>query len=147
MESSGLFNVEDPIQIFVLHTIFIPRISHCLNEFSEAFNNHAVSTEGNWAPSQIWINGMIHSNNPLAHGNIDEEPADVQLYGYDPEASLLQKKNNNVVVESIPLDNKDILESYVLDVVAPQTMSTQLGIDLYTQALYLVIERMDLENN
>ncbi|CAH3123980.1 unnamed protein product [Pocillopora meandrina] len=92
MESSGLLNVEDPIQIFVLHTIFIPRISHCLNEFSEAFNNHAVSTEGNWTPSQFWINGMIHSNNPLAHGNIDEEPADVQLYGCDPEAPLLQKK-------------------------------------------------------
>ena len=35
----------------------------------------------------------------------------------------------------------------MLDVVAPQTMSTQLGIDLYTQALYLVMERMDLENN
>lgn len=48
---------------------------------------------------------------------------------------------------SIPLDNKDILESYVLDVVDPLTMSTQLGIDLYTQALYLVMERMDLENN
>lgn len=135
--------MEDPIQIFVLHTIFIPRISHCLNEFSEAFNNHAVSTEGNWTPSQIWINGMIHSNNPLAHRNIDEEPDDVQLYGYDPEA----EESNNVVVESIPLDNKDILESYVLDVVDPLTMSTQLGIDLYTRALYLVMERMDLENN
>ena len=77
MESSGLLNVEDPIQIFVLHTIFIPRISHCLNEFSEAFNNHAVSTEGNWTPSQMWIDGMIRSNNPLAHRDIDEEPADV----------------------------------------------------------------------
>ena len=28
MESSGLLNVEDPIQLFVLHTIFIPRINH-----------------------------------------------------------------------------------------------------------------------
>ena len=70
----------DPIQLFVLHTIFIPRINHCLNEFSEAFNNHVVSTEGNWTPSQMLINRMIHSNNPLAHGDIDEEPADVQLY-------------------------------------------------------------------
>ena len=147
MESSGLLGVEDPIQLFVLHTIFIPRINHCLNEFSEAFNNHAVSTEGNWTPSQMWINGMIHSNNPLAHGDIDEEPADVQLYGYDPEGPSPLEENNNVVVESIPLDNKDILESYVLDVVDPLTMSIQLGIYLYTQALNLVLERMDLENN
>ena len=147
MESSGLLNVEDPIQLFVLLTIFIPRINHCLNEFSKAFNNHTVSTEGKWTSSQMWINGMIHSNNPLAHGDIDEEPADVQLYGYDPEGPSPSEENNNVVVESIPLDNKDILESYVLDVVDPLTMSIQLGIYLYTQALNLVLERMDLENN
>ena len=47
MESSRLLNVEDPIQLFTLHTVFIPRINNSLNEFSEAFNNHAVSTEGN----------------------------------------------------------------------------------------------------
>ena len=35
----------------------------------------------------------------------------------------------------------------MLDVVDPLTMSTQLGIDLYTQTLILVMERMDLENN
>ena len=90
---------------------------------------------------------MIHSNNPLAHRDIDEEPADVQLHGYDPEGPSPSEENNNVVVESIPLDNKGILESYVLDVVDTLTMSTQLGIDLYTQTLILVMERMDLENN
>lgn len=30
-------------------------------ELSEAFN-----TEGNWPPYQMWMNGMIHANNPLA---------------------------------------------------------------------------------
>ena len=52
---------------------------------------------------------MIHSNNPLAHRDIDEEPANVQLYGYDPDGPSPSEENNNVVVESIPLDNKDIL--------------------------------------
>ena len=47
MESSGILNVEDPIQLFALHTIFIPRVNNSLREFSEAFNNHGVSTEGN----------------------------------------------------------------------------------------------------
>ena len=92
------------------------------------------------------INRMIHSNNPLAHGDIDEEPADVQLYWYDPEGPSPSEENNNVLVESIPLDNKDIQESYVLDVVDPLIMSTQLGTGLYTPALNLVMERMDLEN-
>ena len=92
MESSGILNVEDPIQLFALHTIFIPRVNNSLREFSEAFNNHAVSTEGNWTPYQIWMNGMMHANNPLAHGDVDGEPDDIQFYGYDPEGPLLQKK-------------------------------------------------------
>ena len=35
---------------------------------------------------------MMHANNPLAHGDVDGEPDDIQLYGYDQRAPLLQKK-------------------------------------------------------
>ena len=77
MEASGLPNVEDPIHLFTLHTIFILGINKTLEDFSEAFNNHAVSTEGNWTPYQIWMNGMMHRNNPLAHGALDGEPDDL----------------------------------------------------------------------
>ena len=64
MESSGILNVEDPIQLFALQAIFIPKVNNSLREFSEAFNNHTVSTEGNLTLYQIW---MMHANNPLAH--------------------------------------------------------------------------------
>lgn len=147
MESSGLLNIEDPIQLFTLHTVFIPRINNSLNEFSEAFNNHAVSTEGNWTPYQMWMNGMMHANNPLAHGDTDGEPDDLQLYGYDPEGPSPSEEDNNVVVEPITFDNRDLIESYVLDAVDPLMQSTQLGIDLYIQALDLVRDRMDLAND
>ena len=143
MESSGILNVEDPIQLFALHTIFIPRVNNSLREFSEAFNNHAVSTEGNWTPYQIWMNGMMHANNPLAHGDVDGEPDDIQFYGYDPEGPSPSEEDNNVVVDPISLDNRHSIESYVLDVVDPLTQSTQLGIDLYIQALDLVRDRME----
>ncbi|CAH3157625.1 unnamed protein product, partial [Porites evermanni] len=119
MESSGILNVEDPIQLFALHTIFIPRVNNSLREFSEAFNNHRVSTEGNWTPYQIWMNGMMHANNPLAHGDVDGEPDDIQLYGYDPEGPSPSEEYNNVVVEAMSLDNRHSIESYVLDVVDP----------------------------
>ena len=143
MESSGILNVEDPIQLFALHTIFIPRVNNSLREFSEAFNNHRVSTEGNWTPYQIWMNGMMHANNPLAHGDVDGEPDDIQLYGYDPEGPSPSEEYNNVVVEAMSLDNRHSIESYVLDVVDPLTQSTQVRIDLYIQALDLVRDRME----
>ena len=147
MESSGLLNVEDPIQLFTLHTVFIPRINNSLNELSEAFNNHAVSTEGNWTPYQMWMNGMMHSNNPLAHEDVDGEPDDLQLYGYDPEDPSPSEEDSNVVVEPITFDNRDLIESYVLDAVDPVMQSTQLGIDLYIQALDLVRDKVDLAND
>ena len=38
------------------------------------------------------------------------------------------------------------MESYVLDTIDPLMQSTQLGIDLYTKALDLVRESIDLLN-
>ena len=140
MESSGLLNVEDSVHLFTLHTVFIPRINKALNDFAEAFNNHALSTEGNWTPYQMWINGMLHASNPLAHESLDNEPN--EIYEYDPEGPSPQE-DNNVVVEPVTLDNSILLESYVLEIIDPLRPSTQLGIDIYTQALELLRERTD----
>ena len=117
-----------------------------MEDFSEAFNDHAVSTEGNWTPYQIWMNGMMHRNNPLAHGACDGEPDDLELYGYDPEGPSPLEETDKVVVEPIALDNRYFMESYVLATIDPLIQSTQLGIDLYTKALDLVRESIDLLN-
>ena len=65
------------------------------------------------------------------------------LYGYGPEGPFPSEEDNNVVVEPISLDKRYSIECYVLDVVDPLTQSTQLGIDLYIQALDLVRDRME----
>ena len=59
---------------------------------------------------------------------------------------LQLEETNNVVVEPIALNNRDFMESYVLDKIDPLMQSTQLGIDLYTKALDLVRESIDLLN-
>ena len=68
-----------------------------------------------------------------------------QLYGYDPEGPSPSEEDNNVVVEPISIDKRHSIECYmyVLGVVDPLTQSTQLGIDLYIQALDLVKDRME----
>ena len=88
----------------------------------------------------------MHRNNPLTHGACDGEPDDLELYGYDPEGPSPLEETDNVVVEPIALDNRDFMESYVLDTIDPLMQSTQLGIDLYTKALDLVRESIDLLN-
>jgi len=88
MESTGILNADNPIHVFTRHVIFIPKINKALDEFCEAFNHHKVRTEGNWSPYQMWANGMFHTDNPLAHGLLDEEPSDMEIYGYDPRDHL-----------------------------------------------------------
>ena len=77
MESTGILNTYNPIHVFTLHLIFIPRINKALDEFCEAFNHHKVRTQGNWSPYEMWANGMFHADNPPAHGLLDEEPPDM----------------------------------------------------------------------
>lgn len=146
---SGLLNGEDPIQLFTLHTFFFPRIKNSPNEFSEAFNNphYAVYAVSNWAPYQMWMNGMMHANNPICHGDVNGEPDYIELYGCDPEGPSPSEQDNSIVVKPVTLDNTQSAESYVLDVVDPQMYSIELGTDIYIQALQLVRGIMDLAND
>ena len=46
-------------------------------------NNHRLSTEHRWTPIQIWLNGILHENNPLSSsGGVDESEVD-EFYGED----------------------------------------------------------------
>ena len=47
------------LDLFVLHTVFVPRINESLLQFSAGWNNHPMRTERNWTPRKIWLNGVI----------------------------------------------------------------------------------------
>ena len=59
MEESGLLDVTNPLHLFVLHYVYLPRINAAIDSFVEAWNKHPIRTERNWSPEQIWSNGMI----------------------------------------------------------------------------------------
>ena len=64
--------------------------------------------------------------------------------GMAQRAPFLQKKITKLLSnDRISLDKRHSIECYVLDVVDPLTQSTQLGIDLYIQALDLVRDKME----
>ncbi|CAB4028846.1 Hypothetical predicted protein, partial [Paramuricea clavata] len=85
MEMSGILNPEDSMHLFALHLVYLLRINHALDEYKEAFDPHAVRTENNWTPYQMWLNGMMHERNPLVHSQLHDNPDDVEYYGYDPQ--------------------------------------------------------------
>ena len=108
-------------------------------DFKEAFNNHSVRTESNWTPNQMWTNGMMHPDNPLSHGQLDEDVSDLAMYGYDAQGPSTIDTDNNVVIEPVVLHNGDVLKSFVLENIDPLSHSCDMGIDLYMEALELVL--------
>ena len=137
MEMSGILNPEDSMHLFALHLVYLPRINHALDEYKEAFNHHAVRTENNWTPYQVWLNGMMHERNPLAHSQLDDNPDDVEYYGYDPQGPSPLEDNGAVVVPEVRLDNNEEIRSFVLENINPLSPSHDMGVDIYVNALQL----------
>ena len=131
MELSGILNTEDPLHILTLHLIYIPRINMALSELMAAFNHHGVRTEANWTPYQMWVNGM------------DENPDDIEFYGPDGP-STQEESSNHVVVEPVVIDaDRNRVETFVLERVDPLKNSSEFGIDIYKEALELVMFKVN----
>ena len=143
MEYSGVLDVTNATHLFTLHLIFIPLINKALAEFTEAFNNHKVRTESNWTPNQMWTNGMMHPDNSLSCGQLDEDVTDLATYGYDAQGPSTFDSENDVVIDPVVLNNGDALKSFVLENMDPLSQSCEMGIDLYMKALELVLHRLE----
>ena len=144
MEQTGLLDVNNPVHMFALHLVFTPRINFALKEFMEAFNAHHLSSEHSWSPNQIWINGMIDPNNPLANNGLDDDPDSLELYGEDLQGpcSMFDEGTNNVVVspDAIPHDQEVAADIY--QIIDPNRNSPDMGIDIFIEVLDLVGQRM-----
>ncbi len=66
MEDEHLLNVEDDIHLFCLQYVFLARINRSLYQFSEAWNNHPLSSCQNLSPIQLWIYGLNDADNSVA---------------------------------------------------------------------------------
>lgn len=62
MEDEGLLDVNNEIQMFCLHYVYLPRINSALNLFLNAWNSHPMSSECNLSPMQQWISGLCRQS-------------------------------------------------------------------------------------
>ena len=86
---------------------------------------------------------MMHTDNPLSRGQLDDNPVDMELYGYDPQGPSSAESDNLVVVEAVDLGVNDLLKSFVLERVDPLKQSSEMGIDIYIQAKELVLLKIE----
>lgn len=142
MEQTGILDIENPIHLLTMQWVFRPRINHALHEWSNGFNNHPVRTEHNWTPNQMWSNGMLNVNNPLAVGGLDNDVYDTTLYGIDGEAQPFFESSASVEVFPPQIPNISTIElfQHLEQTMSPLQESTNFGIDIFIFALTIVVE-------
>ena len=101
LEDEGCLNSLNEIDIYCLHFVYIPRINSALKAFVESWNNHPISTERNYTPNQLFVEGALHQDQypiapPSSHSlNVPEEGETVIIprIGFNPCLQLQQELN------------------------------------------------------
>ena len=127
---------ENETDLFCLHYIFIPRINKSLEQFTEAWNNHPLSSEHNRSPLQLYVGGSI--GNPL----FDEDIADLQMYGVDDSISVDEDVDESITIPSIDigLSVTDLL--FLHTNIDPLDQCNDFGMQLYRDTAQLVFHLM-----
>ena len=59
LENHGVLDVANEVHLYCLHLVYIPLINKALQEFKDKWNSHPVTTEENYSPRQLWVQGMM----------------------------------------------------------------------------------------
>lgn len=127
---------------FSLHYIYLPRIQRVAREFTDQWNNHALSTERHMTPLQLWYRGVIThvgesstAVNSVFHAN---ETSMLDVNGPLPELHL----TNNVEVPENNFHVNDTIMEEINQAINPFTEDGNHGIDLFVTLVHFLQARL-----
>lgn len=135
LESNGVLDPLNVVDLFCLHFVYIPRINQSLSLFQEAWNNHPLSTESNRTPLQLHT--LYAIGNPLF---TDQDDIDCNSYGVDPDDLIDEDDAINVPETVVPLSDSSI--NMLTGSINPLQQSDSYGADIYMQTVNLVYQLM-----
>ena len=107
LEANGLFNPLNEIHLCCLHLVYVPLINSALQQLTSSWNNYPVTSECNYSPRQLWIDGMVRMRNGgysvVQHVLEGDDFAQLHNnYGIDEEGPVpcLQTNNNVHIPEN-----------------------------------------------
>lgn len=87
LESEGLLDPLNEVDLYCLHYIFLPRLNKSLSEFYESWNQHNLSSEGNLSPCQLFFEGSNYVaqtyNVDVQDTNVEVDTSDVTIVAVD----------------------------------------------------------------
>ena len=129
MEEQGVLYMSNNLHRFALHYVFKSRINRHLDIFSQSWDNHPLSTEGNRTPIQLWLIGLSKYLPP-------EQDIDVNFYGFDSEGATVRNEEYGAidvpeVIFSISEYNYSLLQGSI----DPLSNSDDFGMDIYLKSV------------
>ena len=128
IETEGVLDPLNDVDMFCLHYIYLPRINRNLQEFQESWNRHSMSTEGSMSPCQMFfesLSGIEDDNGSNATSNTGSSSAgDI---GTTERVEIPR-------ISFLPCSN--LLTQ--LQAIQPLSMTTDFGKSLYYIAIQIV---------
>ena len=115
----------EPLHMYALHYMYLPRINKSLHYFQEAWNNHGLRTEHGQTPNQLFTAGALR----LRHSGLtalDFFNAVPDSYGVDGSASHEDSDQEGVAVPPIEFSLTEEQFSELQRTVNPLTESDNM---------------------
>jgi hypothetical protein len=139
MEDQNILNIENDTHMYSLHYVYLPRINHAISQFTEAWNNHPLSSMRNLSPLQLWIAGISHSRTD--HHHLNEENITACNYGVDWSGPVSEEEEQEQVhipqIQNV-LSNQRYLQ--LLASIHPLQYSSSYGVDVYLNTVDFVCQ-------
>ena len=134
LESEGVLDPLNEVDMFCLHFIYLPRINKAIDEFVQSWNHHPLSSEGNMTPSQIFVAYFT----ALDRRNSTSTPSGPMGNQLPP----LQESDTGSVPRST-FTPCPILDQ-LLSAVDPLQHSSNFGVDIYYQVIGITGQHLQL---
>ena len=64
LETIGALDPDNEVDLICLHYVMLPRLNRHLELFRDTWDNHALSSERNQSPQQLWVSGLMLNHLP-----------------------------------------------------------------------------------
>ena len=134
LESDGILDTLNDVDMFCLHYVFLPRLNKCLRDFQESWNNHGLSTEGNMTPYQLFAEGMGYA----AQMNVSTSLSILHASNTQNAAVNLPDTDEHVVVPRVSLVPCQGLLHQLEQSINPLQSCNDYGKGLYIQTVHII---------
>ncbi|XP_055021238.1 uncharacterized protein LOC129412151 [Boleophthalmus pectinirostris] len=131
LEEGGFLSIGSLVHLFCCHYVFLPRLQEDLDTFRCGWDNHALRTEGNMTPNQLWVLGQTHHSNP---GPCHTEDMDLPHIEWE-NSGLPHDEHAGIVVPDMSSPLTDEQLTALKEAVNPMAASQSFGCDIYMAAV------------